>query len=178
LKNTVTNPTNRKAGSTDPNCSTVTPIYGIKFVKSASASAAAPGQKVTYTIAVTNTGHAAYTAANPATFTDSLSNDLADAVYDGDAAASAGTVTFSAPTVIWSGPLPAGATATVTYSVTVNNPDTGPHKLVNTVTSTNSGNNCAAGSTDASCTTTTPVTLAAPAAGTSPLVNSSVPVTG
>ena len=178
LKNTVTNPTNCKQGSTDPGCSTTTPVSGIHLAKSASASNAGPGQKVTYSVTVTNTGQVTYTLANPANFTDDLTGDLGDAVYNGDAKASAGTVSFNAPKLVWTGPLAVGATATVTYSVTVNNPDNGPHKLLNTVTSTDPGNNCAAGSTDPSCATTTPVNLPAvtSAASAVPASPSLVPV--
>ena len=42
----------------------------------------------------------------------------------------------------WTGDLTAGASATVTYSVTVNDPDTGNRTLANTVRSASPGNNC------------------------------------
>ena len=47
-----------------------------------------------------------------------------------------------------------GAAATITFSVTVNNPDTGDKVLAQTVTSATAGSNCAAGSTDARCSVT------------------------
>ncbi|WP_345216493.1 hypothetical protein [Georgenia halophila] len=83
------------------------------------------GDVVTYTVDVTNVGDSAYTADEPATLTDDLSDVLDDASYNDDAA-----VTFSggsasdAPTVAdgtltWSGPLEPGETATITYSVTL-----------------------------------------------------------
>ena len=45
----------------------------------------------------------------------------------------------------------AEATATITFSVTVNNPDTGNDILASTVTSGSTGGNCAPGNTDARC---------------------------
>ena len=44
---------------------------------------------------------------------------LDDATYDSDAAATAGTVTFTSPNLTWTGNLAVGASATVTFSVTV-----------------------------------------------------------
>ena len=70
---------------------------------------------------------------------------LDDAAYNSGAAATIGTVSFASPALTWTGDLAAGATATVTFSVTVNNPDTGDHILASTVTSTTAGSNCAAG---------------------------------
>ena len=61
---------------------------------------------VHYTITVANTGQTPYTGA---TFTDSLSSVLGDATYDGNAAATAGTVTFASPTLTWTGNLAVGA---------------------------------------------------------------------
>ena len=79
---------------------------------------------------------------------------LDDASYNSDAAATAGTVALSSPDLTWSGDLAAGASATVTYSVTVHNPDTGSHVLTNTITSATAGNNCPAGGTDPRCAVT------------------------
>ena len=103
---------------------------------------------------VANTGAAPYTGA---TFTDSLSGVLDDATYNGDATASAGSLSYVSPGLTWTGNLAAGATATVTFSVTVNNPDTGDKVLATAVTSPTPGNNCASGSTDTGCGTTVTV---------------------
>ena len=54
-----------------------------------------------------------------------------------------------------------GAVATITFSVTVNNPDTGDKVLAQTVTSATAGSNCAAGSTDARCSVTVVVLVPA-----------------
>ena len=111
----------------------------------AGTSTAVPGGIVHYTVSVTNSGSAAYSAA---TFTDSLSGVIDDATYDGDASATAGSVSYTSPNLTWTGSLAVGAAATITFSATVNNPDTGDKSLVSTVTSTSTASNCAAGSTD------------------------------
>ncbi|MFD0573297.1 hypothetical protein ACFQ0T_33820 [Kitasatospora gansuensis] len=100
----------------------------------------APGTKVAYTVVVRNTG----TLPVDATAVDDLSGVLDDAVYD-DADASSGTVTYAAPKLSWSGTLQPGQSATVTYSVTVNTPDTGDRKLHNHVTG-DRHSNCLTGS--------------------------------
>jgi uncharacterized repeat protein (TIGR01451 family) len=145
-------------------CSTTTPVASYQVKKTESASTLSPGQKVTYSIAVTNVGEVAYTAANAASFSDDLTKVLDDATYDNDASNGA---TYSAPTLSWSGPLAVGATTTVAYSATVNSPDTGDGKLTNTVvTPPTAGGfvqaNCPAGSTDPSCTVAATVTTATP----------------
>jgi uncharacterized repeat protein (TIGR01451 family) len=82
---------------------------------------------------------------------------LANAVYNANAAATAGTVSYTSPNLTWTGNLAVGATATITYSVTVNSPDTGSGIMANTVTSTTAGSNCASGSGNAACTATVTV---------------------
>ena len=119
--------------------------------KTAHVSTATPGSTVNYTVTVTNSGSVPYSGAN---FTDPLSGVLDDAVYNGDASATAGSVSFSNPNLAWTGDLAAGATATIKYSVTVRSPDLGDHVLSNTVTSTAAGSNCPSGSTDTRCTVT------------------------
>ncbi|WP_314147272.1 hypothetical protein [uncultured Leifsonia sp.] len=139
-------------GLNEPGTSTVTfsdPSYTVS--KTASAATAHPGQKVTYTVTVKNTGAWAYTAANPATFSDDLSKVLDDATYNGDAT---GGATVNGNTLSWSGPLAAGATQTITYSVTVDSPDAGDKTLTNAVVPGDNGGVC---DPDASCTTTTEV---------------------
>ena len=126
----------------------------LTIVKTASTATPVPGQTVTYTITVTDSGQTPYTGA---TFTDDLTGALDDVTYNGDAAASAGSVSYTAPALTWTGDLTPGAVATITYSVTINNPDTGNHVLTDTVTSTTPGSNCAAGSTDPRCTATVQV---------------------
>ena len=146
LASTITSSTagsNCASGSTDPQCtSTVTVLVpGLTIAQSASPGSTTPGGKVTYTITATNSGQTAYTGA---TITDPLTGLLDDASYGGDATASTGAVSFTSPNLTWTGDLAAGATVTVTFSVTVNNPDTGEKLMQNTVTSTAAGSNCAA----------------------------------
>ncbi|SDH73444.1 conserved repeat domain-containing protein/fimbrial isopeptide formation D2 domain-containing protein [Leifsonia sp. 98AMF] len=126
LANTVSGPPD----STCITCETVTPLQAFRVTKTADATEVVPGQKITYTITVSNTGTAAYTAANPASFTDDLSKVLDDATYNNDATSGA---TYAAPTLAWSGALAVGQTVTVLYSVTVDDPDTGDQTLDNAV---------------------------------------------
>ena len=121
---------------------------------SANTSTATQGGVVGYTVTITNTGATTYSGV---TYTVPLSDVLDDAAYNGDAAATAGTVSVSGQTLTWTGTLAAGAAATVTFSVTVNNPYTGNGTLAFTVTSPTMGTNCPAGSTDARCTVSVPV---------------------
>jgi uncharacterized repeat protein (TIGR01451 family) len=123
--------------------------------KTSDKQTAKPGDKVTYTVTVTNTGQ---TQQGAVTFTDDLTKVLDDASYNNDAVASSGSASYTAPKLTWTGALAAGASATVTYSVTVLAPPKGDGKLRNVVTSDTPGNNCPPGSKDPDCSTTTPVT--------------------
>jgi uncharacterized repeat protein (TIGR01451 family) len=152
LSNTITSATpgsNCPSGGTDTRCAVTVRVAVLTIVKTAGASGTAPGGTVGYTITVTNAGQTAYTGA---TVTDPLSDVIDDATYGGGASATTGTVSFTSPNLTWTGNLNVGASATITYSVTVNNPDTGNHSLSNTVTSATAGSNCASGSADARCT--------------------------
>jgi uncharacterized repeat protein (TIGR01451 family) len=153
MTNVVTTPpgSNCITGNTDPNCTVNHDVESFTVSKAASTTSAVAGDKVTYTVTVTNTGKAAYTAGNPASFTDSLAGVLDDATYDNDGSAG---VTYADPVISWSGALAVGATQTVTYSVTVNTPDAGDHLLKNTVSPTGDGGTCA---TASSCSTVTTV---------------------
>ena len=113
-----------------------------------------PGQPVGYTVTVTDSGQTPYTGA---TVTDPLTGVLGNAVYNGNAAATAGTVSYASPILTWTGNLAVGAVATITYSVTVNSPDTGSKVMTNTAISATAGSNCAAGSGNAACTATVAV---------------------
>ncbi len=148
---------NCPTGSTDPRCTARSTVLvpGLTIVKTASSATVVPGSVTTYTITVSNTGQTAYPAAS---VTDALGGVLDDATYNGDAATTSGSVAFTAPNLTWTGALATGATATITYSVTVLNPATGDRTMTNTVVSTAAGNNCATGGTDARCTATVTVT--------------------
>ena len=141
---------NCPSGGTDPRCTATVDVLipALTIVKTANVSTTTPGSVVRYTVTVTDSGQTPYTGA---TFTDDLSGLLPDAAYNGDAAATAGAVSYTAPALTWTGNLAVGASATVTYSVTVDNPDTGDKTLANTVTSATTGSNCPMGGTDPRC---------------------------
>ncbi|SEQ02268.1 DUF7507 domain-containing protein [Lentzea albida] len=151
LTNVVTSET--PGNNCVPSCTTDTPVSGITFEKKADKQSANPGETVTYTVTVTNTGRTPWQGA---TFTDDLARVLDDAEWV-SAAASSGTAEFTAPKLTWTGNLPVGGSATVTYAVKVTNPVQGDFQLANAITSTTPGGNCPPGSTDPKCGTTTPV---------------------
>ncbi|MGC5013810.1 beta strand repeat-containing protein, partial [Streptosporangium sp. DT93] len=134
----------------DPNCvmTVIVLIPELTVTKTADTVGVVAGGTVRYTITATNTGEAPYTGAM---FADSLAGVLDDASYDGDAVATVGTVTYAEPTLTWAGDLPVGASAVVTFSVTVLREDTGDAVLDNRVTSTTTGNTCPVGSADPGC---------------------------
>ncbi|MFG1867237.1 DUF7927 domain-containing protein [Micromonospora arborensis] len=157
LTNTVTSPTlgtNCSTGSLDARCTATVPVSALTIVKTANRTTATPGDVVSYTIAVTNTGQAPYPAA---TFTDAMGAALDDAVYNNDAAATTGSVSFSSPNLTWTGILAVGASATITYTMTVRAPDPGDKVMTNTVSSGSLGSNCPAAANDTRCTATVTV---------------------
>ncbi|MDN4595712.1 SpaA isopeptide-forming pilin-related protein [Leifsonia virtsii] len=91
-----------------------------------------PGEKVSYTVVVKNTGGTAFSGvgADVASFVDDLSRVRDDATYNGDAT---GGAVLNGSVLSWKGALAVGASATITYSVTVNQPGAGDGALVNTV---------------------------------------------
>jgi len=111
-------------------------IPALTIIKTANVASAAPGSAVDYTITVADTGQTPYTGA---TVTDDLSGVLSAAAYNGDAAATIGTVSYASPALTWTGNLVPGDTATITYSVTIKNPETGGTSLTHTVTSAAAG---------------------------------------
>ncbi|GAB3938679.1 hypothetical protein GCM10027614_19210 [Micromonospora vulcania] len=156
LTNTVKSPPsgNCATGSVDARCTASVPISALTIVKTANRTTATPGDVVSYTITVTNTGQAAYPAA---TFTDAMGAALDDAVYNADAAATTGAASFSSPNLTWTGILAVGASATITYTMTVRAPDPGDKVMTNTVSSGSLGSNCPAAANDARCTVTVTV---------------------
>nr|WP_246301387.1 LPXTG cell wall anchor domain-containing protein [Microbacterium immunditiarum] len=79
-----------------------------------------PGDTVTYSVKATNTGDADYTEAIPATLLDDLSGVLDDATYNNDATADQpGDLSYASPLLSWTGPLAAGESVTLTYTVTL-----------------------------------------------------------
>ncbi len=161
LTNTVTSATlgaNCATGSTDTRCSTIVTVLGLSIVKTADVATTTPGGTIHVSIVVTNTGQAAYVAAS---LTDSLAGMLDDGVYNADATATAGSVSYTSASLTWTGDLAIGASATITYSVTVANPDLGNRALTGTIVSSTPGSPCPAASPAASCTVN--VTVLVPA---------------
>ena len=132
-------------------CDVSTPVRSFAVLKTADVSEVIPGDTVTYTVEVTNTGEADYTALSPASFEDDLAEVLDDATFNDDASDGA-SFDDTTGVLTWSGAVAVGTTVTVTYSVTVNDPSTGDQVLTNVVVTPSSGN-CPEGSTDAACTT-------------------------
>jgi len=98
-----------------------------------------PGDTVTYTVTVTNTGTTAYANPDFATFSDDLSDILDDATLVLPLAAG---LTLSGNILEWSGELAVGESIDVVYSVVVNNPVTGNQLLNNSVTATRDEGGC------------------------------------
>ncbi|PRB60660.1 LPXTG cell wall anchor domain-containing protein [Microbacterium sp. MYb45] len=118
---------------------TSNPIRHFVVEKDADATTAVQTDDVvTYTVTVTNDGEGDYTATEPAGFTDDLTDVLDDASYNGDAVAVASdgstvpTPTVTGAVLAWSGPIVAGESVSVTYSVTVTN--AGDADLINAAT--------------------------------------------
>ncbi|MFJ5117161.1 hypothetical protein [Kitasatospora sp. NPDC088548] len=114
-----------------------------------SGQAVSPGEKVTYTVKVSQEGSA---AAN-ASLSDDLSKVLNNADYNGDVKASIGTAEVKDGVLQWNGTVPVGGEATITYSVTVKGGGNG--ELVNAVLS--QGCAVAEDGTTPGCTTHHPV---------------------
>ncbi|WP_042380390.1 SMP-30/gluconolactonase/LRE family protein [Streptacidiphilus melanogenes] len=101
---------------------------------------ASPGDTLTYTVTVRNTGTNPYLD-NSAAFTDDLSDVLRNAsLIRSSVWASAGIVKVFGDTLAWNGPLPVGATVTVVYKVKVNDKARG--RLANAVMPTAPGGTC------------------------------------
>ncbi|MFF8769168.1 hypothetical protein [Kitasatospora sp. NPDC015120] len=149
---------------------TVAEHAGYRVAKTADKAQALPGDTVTYRVDITNTGNAPLTAL---TVTDDLRAVLDDADYNGDAAATAGTASYAQPVLGWTGDLPVGASARLTYTVKVKDQAAGDHVLRNTVMADRPGGNCPAGSTAGECTATVTVTTSSPSPTASPTASPS-----
>ncbi len=163
LSNTVTSTTlgancSPATAGSDARCSATVTVPGLTIVKTADTASTTPGSTVHFTIMVTNTGQFAYPAA---TLTDTLAGVLDDSTYNADATATVGSVTFTSPSLIWTASLAVGASATITYSVTVANPDNGDRSMTGTVVSASAGSPCPSVSPAAQCTATVAVLVPA-----------------
>ena len=129
------------APGTGPGCSVQVRVLvpALEITKTADRTTVVAGELVTYTVTLVNTGETDYV---PAQFADSLAGVLDDATFDGQAAASQGTVDYTDGVLVWTGALEVGATATVTYTVSTDFPATGDGTLDNAVVSTVAGSSC------------------------------------
>ncbi|MGN6125627.1 MAG: DUF7507 domain-containing protein, partial [Humibacter sp.] len=159
LKNVVTSPnpdgTCVAAPDGTPGCQTVQKYGGYTFSKTsdpASGKTIEIGDRIDYTVTVTQTGDAAVTAH----VSDNLADVLDDATWVGNQKASTGTVARNGNTLTWSGDLAVGQKATITYSVTVTGGGNG--SVVNVVTSPDKTAACVpAADQNPDCTTTHPI---------------------
>lgn len=152
LKNVVT----PKPGIECVICTTEHPVPSIHFVKTSDVAVAHPGETVTYTVTVQNTGRVEYTNPGyPAQASDPLTGVLDDADFVPGSATN-GAV-FDGDSVDWIGALAVGATTSFSFQVVVKNPNTGDNKLLNRITSPTPGNNCPDASTDPDCDVDVPV---------------------
>lgn len=116
----------------DPAGFEVANYHTVKSSDPAPGSKVMPGDKVTYTVTVTQEG----SAAADAVFDDDLGAVLDDARYNKDLRSDLGEATYAAGHISWSGRIPVGGVATITYSVTVRNVDNlGDLALENVVSS-------------------------------------------
>ena len=67
----------------------------LSIVKTANATTAVPGQAIGYTVTITNTGQTTYSGA---TVTDSFAEMVDDAIYNGNATTTSGSLSFTSPT--------------------------------------------------------------------------------
>ncbi|MEA2484696.1 MAG: large repetitive protein, partial [Thermoleophilaceae bacterium] len=143
---------NCPSGGGDPRCTASVSVLlpGLTIATTANMPATQPGGQVTYTVTVQNTGQTVY---SPATVTVSLDGLLDDATYDGNAATSRGTLTYTPGTLAWSGGLDPGDEAVITYSVTAKSPATGDKTMVSDVASTDVGSTCPPSSGSSACNT-------------------------
>ncbi|MDR3107323.1 MAG: hypothetical protein LBU05_03890, partial [Bifidobacteriaceae bacterium] len=83
------------------------------------------GKRAEYEVLITNLGGAGFTQAKPATVMDNLAELLDGGVYNHDAVATtgpdttaAGAVSYDEPVLTWRGPLAAGQSVSLRYSIT------------------------------------------------------------
>ncbi|MFI1470055.1 hypothetical protein [Streptomyces wuyuanensis] len=130
------------------------PAPDLEITKTASAERVALGDTLTFTIRATNNGERNLPDVR---FTDDLGGTLDDAVYDRNARATFGRVAYDEPVLSYSGAIPAGRTATVTYSVTVGGEDGGDGgdgRLGGGLEVQSPQSNCSGGTQDARCAAT------------------------
>ena len=107
-----------------PTCASTTTAIGgrslavTKSVVNTTDGDVSAGDVLTYTVTATNTSARDFTVADPAVVIDDLTGVLDDATLGAISSDPAGVQRIGNQ-LVWSGPLTAGATVTITYSVTV-----------------------------------------------------------
>ncbi|MFF5923005.1 DUF11 domain-containing protein [Streptomyces flavochromogenes] len=124
------------------------PVPDLEITKTASPRTVKPGDTLTYTITAKNISTLDYPNAR---FGDDLTGILDDADYRGDVRTDLGTATYTAPRIGYAGTIPAGRTATVTYSVKIKKPPAGDGRLRTGVKAETPRSNCGDGSEDPAC---------------------------
>lgn len=132
LGNVLADPSGTACVPNEAACATENPIQHLSLAKTSDAATDVnTGDTVTYSVTLTNDGESDFTAGAPATVNDDLTAVLDDAQYQGDAEADTedGAVSYAEPVLTWTGPLAAGDSVTITYTVLVTN--AGDHELSN-----------------------------------------------
>ena len=124
------------------------PVPDLEITKTASPRTVKPGDTLTYTVTAKNISTIDYPNAK---FSDDLTGNLDDADYNGDVKTDLGKVSYEKPKIGYVSTIPAGKTATVTYSVKIKDPVTGDGKLRNSVEVETPRSNCGDGSEDPAC---------------------------
>ncbi|WP_217496212.1 DUF11 domain-containing protein [Arthrobacter sp. 24S4-2] len=118
IDNSVSSPGCVVQDGKTPDCTTHHDVGGFTKSKTsnpAPGTAVKPGDKITYTVVASQTGPGAFAGA---VITDDLTDVLDDATYNGDATATAGTVSVKGNTLTWTSDLAVGQVVTIKYSVT------------------------------------------------------------
>lgn len=163
IRNAVTSPTGVCVAAPDqtPNCETIHKYGGYTYSKTSNPKTATEvnvGDRIDYTVTVTQTGD----AATRGTVTDDLSKVLDDADWVGNEKATSGSVARDGNTLKWTGDLAVGQVVTITYSVTVTG--AGDQRIRNVVSSPDKTAACVpAADRNPDCTTTHHVDPPAPA---------------
>jgi fimbrial isopeptide formation D2 family protein/uncharacterized repeat protein (TIGR01451 family) len=132
LGNVLADPSGTACAPNAAACATENPIQHLSLAKTSDAATDVnTGDTVTYSVTLTNDGESDFTAESPAAVNDDLSSVLDDAQYQDDAEADTedGAVSYAEPVLTWTGPLAAGESVTITYTVLVTN--AGDHELAN-----------------------------------------------
>lgn len=112
-------------------------LPALRFTKTVDRiDSAIAGTQLTYTITAANVGDADFTTADPAELTDDMTDVLDDGRFNGAQIVQAGGVTYAAPVLHWSGPIAAGASVMIRYTVDLHAELTGDGSAINSIART------------------------------------------